>query len=49
MAKGDWKIWLLLVVGVVAIGFVAYGIWYGVRELDDHGLMNRALNDAQSK
>lgn len=49
MAKGDWKIWLLIVIGVAAIGFVVVGIWYAVHQLDDHGFLERALNDAQSK
>lgn len=49
MAQGDWKIWLLIVVGVAAIGLVAYGIWYGVHQLDEHGLIDRALTDARSR
>jgi hypothetical protein len=47
MAKGDWKIWLLIVIGVAAIGFVVVGIWYGLHQLDDHGFLDRALNDAR--
>jgi hypothetical protein len=49
MAKGDWKIWMLIVIGVAALGLVVYGIWYAIHQLDDHGLLERALVDARSQ
>jgi hypothetical protein len=47
MAKGDWKIWVFVVIGVAAIGLAVYGIWHAVHQLDDHGFLDRTLTDAR--
>ncbi len=38
MAKGDWTIWALIIVGVLALGLVVVGVVYAVKKLNDHDM-----------
>jgi hypothetical protein len=38
MAKGDWTIWAMIIVGLCGLGVVVGLVIYAVNKLNDHGM-----------